>query len=82
VSFSFLKASFKYVVSYKARFPTIKFFHFSNLSLVAEIQTNSSYEISLSVEKSIMKIDNSIYNLEESFYKKGWYFLAPDLNFH
>jgi hypothetical protein len=24
-----------------------------------------------------MKIDNSIYNLEESFYKKGWYFLDP-----
>jgi hypothetical protein len=48
-SFSSLKASYKYILSYKARFPTVKLFHFANLSLAKEYQINYDYELGIHI---------------------------------
>lgn len=43
VTFNLLEPCSKYVISYKARFPLIRAFHFSNLSLAYAIPTYSQY---------------------------------------
>lgn len=76
ISFAFLKTSSKYVISYKDYSPTIKLFHYSNFS-GAEIEVNGARMNKIVIEKSIMMLDNTVYDLDVSLSSKGWFYRDP-----
>ena len=47
----------KYVLTYKARFPLIKFLHISNLSLAFTIDAIKGVPVDIKFEKNIMMIN-------------------------
>ena len=79
ITFDTLFAVSRYVVTYKTKFPTIRVFHFSNLSLATTIPSEINYNYlgseDISYEKNLLILsrvyEQTIYNFSESLESAG-----------